>query len=179
MRSLFAKILVWFVASVFTVFTAIVITTALNVNDPNARQAPISLFLTFLVRPLRSPLGEASGSLGQDIVRMAGWAAIGLVVAEGAGLAMRVAVLVSTLEISIFDALGAQFALAGIARICAALLLAAVLFGAGALAPAWLLLSLVAAVLCSATLATHAAARVQGSLFLLIVAALHRRIRPP
>lgn len=53
MRSLFAKILVWFVASVFTVFTAIVITTALNVNDPNARQAPISLFLTFLVRQAR------------------------------------------------------------------------------------------------------------------------------
>ncbi len=53
MRSLFAKILVWFVASIFTVFTAIVITTALNANDPNARQAPISLFLTFLVRQAR------------------------------------------------------------------------------------------------------------------------------
>ena len=56
MRSLFARILVWFVASIFLVFTAIVITTALNVNDPNARQAPISLFLTFLVRQARHDL---------------------------------------------------------------------------------------------------------------------------
>lgn len=53
MRSLFAKILVWFVASIFLVFSAIVITTALNANDPNARQAPISLFLNFLVKQAR------------------------------------------------------------------------------------------------------------------------------
>ncbi len=130
-----------------------------------------TLFLTFLVQPGRALLRDA---LGRDIARLAGWAAVGLVAAEAAGLAVRAAVLASTLDISAFDALGAQFALAGIARICAALLLAAVLFRARAVAPAWLLLSLAAAVLLAATLATHAAARVQDSALLLGVAALHQ-----
>ena len=130
-----------------------------------------TLFLTFLVQPRRALLHDA---LSRDIAHLAGWAAVGLVAAETAGLAVRVAVLTSTLDISPLTAFGAQFALAGIARICAALLLAAVLFRAGALAPAWLLLSLAAAVLLAATLATHAAARVQQSVLLLGVAALHQ-----
>ena len=133
-----------------------------------------TLFLVLLVQPCGWLLGEPGRLVAQDTVRIAGWAAVGLAASEAAGLAMRAAVLVSTLDLSVADALGAQFALAGMARIAAALLLAAVLFGFGARARSWLLLPLVAAILAAATLATHAAARVDERIALLAVTALHQ-----
>ena len=78
-------------------------------------------------------------------------------------------VLSSTLEMPLAQALGAQFALAGIARVAALLLLAAVLLVLGARASGWLVLPLVAAVLGAAIFSTHAAARLEHSAPLLAV----------
>ncbi|HTB14242.1 MAG TPA: ATP-binding protein [Bryobacteraceae bacterium] len=47
MRSLFAKILLWFVVAVVTVLAATVLTTALTYDTYSSRQAPFPMLLTF------------------------------------------------------------------------------------------------------------------------------------
>jgi hypothetical protein len=64
-RTLFAKILAWFVVSAFLVFAGIVLTSALNVNNPSARQAPVSLLLNFLLKEAR----YAHETGGQEALR--------------------------------------------------------------------------------------------------------------
>ncbi len=133
-----------------------------------------ALFLIFLAQPRAWLLGATGHSIGRDTVRIAGWASIAMALAEAGGLALPALVLTTTLDMPIADALGAQFALAGVARIAAVLLLAAVLFGFGARAPWWLVLPLVAATLAAATFSTHAAARLEHSLPLLVVSGIHQ-----
>ncbi len=54
MRSLFAKILLWFLASVTITGVALVYTTALNVNDQSLRQSPLTMLLRLSMRDLQS-----------------------------------------------------------------------------------------------------------------------------
>ncbi len=130
------------------------------------------LFLIFLARPFAElPAGPG---IVRDTARIAGLAALGLVACEALTLAMQGSVLVSTVDLTWANVLGASFAVASLVKIAAALVLAAALLGAGRRAPAWLLLLAGAVALAAATLTTHAAARMTGRAPLLAVEALHQ-----
>jgi putative copper resistance protein D len=133
-----------------------------------------ALFLAFLARPQAWLLGAAGGRIAEATARLGGWAALAMAAAAAVFLALPAALLVGTLDMGVADALGAQFALAGIVRIGLALMLAAALFGLGARAPAWLVVPIVAGVLAAATFATHAAARLEFSLALLAASGVHQ-----
>ena len=81
--------------------------------------------------------------------------------------------LIQTVELPLLNVLGASFAIAGLVKCAAALLLAMCLL-AWRSTPAALLLALGAVELAAATLSTHAAARMDHSLPLLGVEALHQ-----
>ena len=133
-----------------------------------------AMFLVFLAQPRAWLLGEAGARITARVARLAAIAALLAALAEAASIAMPGLVLSSTLEMPLMQALGAQFALAGIARVAALLLLAAALLGWGGRAPGWLVLPLVAAVIGAAIFSTHAAARLEHSAPLLAVSALHQ-----
>ncbi len=131
------------------------------------------LFLLLLVRPLTGRL-DAAPAIARDTVRIAGWAALALVLCETVIVAMQAAILTDTVDLTLPQALGAESALAGLAKIAASAVLAAALLGAGARAPAGLLLFAGAVELAAATLTTHAAARLDDRAVLLAVSALHQ-----
>jgi putative copper resistance protein D len=108
------------------------------------------------------------------VARQAAWASLAMAAVEAASVALPALLLADTLEITLADALGAQFALAGMARVVLGLVLAAVLCGFGGRAPWWLVLPPVLGVLATATLSTHAAARLEGSMPLLLVSGIHQ-----
>ena len=137
------------------------------------------LFLVFLARPLATPLGLSGAGVLAGTARIAAWAAVALIVCEGLTIAMQVAVLMSTVELTLFQTLGAGFALAGMVKIMVAAAIATALFTGGARAargatPTSLLLALVGVELAAATLSTHAAARIDGRGVLLAVSGLHQ-----
>jgi putative copper resistance protein D len=132
------------------------------------------LFLTFLARPQAWLLGAPAAGVISDTARIAAWAALALAIFAGANVAMQAAVLTATVDLSWADALAAQFALAGLVKVAASLLLAAVLFGGGGRSPRLATLPLAAIVLAAATMTTHAAARIEGRVPLLAVTALHQ-----
>jgi putative copper resistance protein D len=133
-----------------------------------------ALFLVLLARPRAWLLGEAGGRMAAATARLAGWAALAMAAAAAMSLALPAAVLVGTLDLGLAEALGAQFALAGMVRIGLALALAVAMFALGARAPAWLVLPLVGGVLAAATFSTHAAARLEFSLVLLVASGVHQ-----
>ena len=53
MRSLFAKILAWFVVSILVTIAATVLTSALTYDADSSRQAPFSMLLSLEVREAR------------------------------------------------------------------------------------------------------------------------------
>jgi putative copper resistance protein D len=126
------------------------------------------LFLIFLARPF-------AGALGPDIaartVRIAAWSALALAGIEILNVLLQVAVLVDTVGLSVGDVLQANFAVAGMVKTAASLLLAALLLRR---APALPMLATGALVLIAATLTTHAYARLNGRGLLLFVEALHQ-----
>ena len=129
------------------------------------------LFLVLLARPLLRAIGTG---VARRTAVLAAWSAIGLVVAETVTVALQAAVLVGTVDIGIVTALTAYSALAGIVKIVASALLAALLFRRGHDAPGAALLVLGAIVLAAATLTTHAAARLDDRGPLLAAAFLHQ-----
>ncbi|MCC6720379.1 MAG: CopD family protein [Acetobacteraceae bacterium] len=133
-----------------------------------------ALFLVLLAQPRAWLLGAAGQRIADTTARIAVWAALAMALAAAAGLALPAAILASTLDMPVADALGAQFALAGAARIAMVLLLAAVIAAFGARAPWWLVLPLVAATLAAATFSTHAAARLTDGTALLVISAIHQ-----
>ena len=80
------------------------------------------LFLVFLARPHAWMMGDGGVAVIGDTTRIARWAALGLVVGESIVIAMQTAVLTSTTGIGLGDALGADFAIAGLAKIGATVL---------------------------------------------------------
>jgi putative copper resistance protein D len=132
------------------------------------------LFLVLLARPLGWLLGQAGLLVRQDTARIAGWAALGLVVTEGMAVAMQAAALMTTAGLPLGHVLHATFMLAGLVKIGMAFLLAAVLFGLGGRAPGWLLLPLGAADLVAAAMTPHAMAHGGQSQVLLAASAVHQ-----
>ncbi len=131
-----------------------------------------ALFLVFAARPLaRLPQGAC---IGRDSARIAAFAALALVACELLTLALQGSVLVATVDLSWAEVLGADFALASLVKIGAAAVLAITLFGARARAPSGLLLAAGFLELAAATLTTHAAARLDGRLPLMLVEGLHQ-----
>ncbi len=133
-----------------------------------------TFFLVFLARPHSWLLGAEGPRVATAAARIGTWAALALVAAEALGLAMQVAILAATLQTPVEDALRAQFALAGAARIGTALLLAAILSGLGARAAAWAVLPVAALITAASTFTTHAAARTEHGLELMAVSGLHQ-----
>ena len=123
------------------------------------------LFLLLLARPLAAEL-PGGGTIALRTGRIAGWAALALVVGEGLTIALQAAVLIATVDLTLPEVLGANFAVAGLVKCAAALLLAVCLLSRRH-TPAALLLALGAVELGAATLSTHAAARMENSLPLL------------
>ena len=131
------------------------------------------LFLLLLARPLADRL-PAAPAIARANVRIAGWAALGLMVCEAAIVAMQAGILTDTVDLSLVQALTAQSALAGLVKIAAAAVLGATLLVRGVRAPAWLLLVAGAVELLAATMTTHAAARLDDRAVLFAASLLHQ-----
>jgi putative copper resistance protein D len=132
------------------------------------------VFLVFLARPRAWMLGTVGEAIAADTAVLAAWSAVGLAVAELITVLMQAAVLTATVDIGWADALGAQFAIAGLLKLAFSLFLAAVLFARGAAVPSAICLLLGAGILAAATMTTHAAARVDHVPLLLAITALHQ-----
>jgi copper resistance protein D len=127
-----------------------------------------ALFVVFLARPLDIP------SIGSSAARVAGWSAVALLLSEAATVGLQVAVLMATVDLSFWDSMGAGFAIAGSIKMLAALTLALLLLTKGERSPAWVLLGLTLIELLAATLTTHAEARLDDRVILLLVEGLHQ-----
>jgi copper resistance protein D len=132
------------------------------------------LFLVFLARPLAPRLGRAGQGIVAGTARLAGYAAIALLLCEAAAVALQAAVLMDTVDLSLRQVLTAGFAVAGMVKIAAAVCIAVVLLGLRERAPVVPLLALAAIELAAATLTTHAAARLDSRGGLLVVEGLHQ-----
>jgi len=124
-------------------------------------------------RPAGSPTLPPGLAIRRAAARIAAWSALALVLCDGLNLAMQSAVLMDTLGITLPDALGADYAVAGLVKIAAAGTVSVLLF-LPRRTPAAILLALCAAELVAATMTTHAAARLSGSAVLLGVEFLHQ-----
>src|ERR1700761_8152309 len=131
-----------------------------------------ALFLVFLARPLAPRLRQSAIAAGT--ARIAGYAAIALLLSEAATVALQAAVLMDTVDLSLGQVLTAGFAVAGLVKTAAAACLALVLLSLRERAPLAPLLALVAIELAAATLTTHGAARLDGRGVLLAVEGLHQ-----
>jgi putative copper resistance protein D len=132
-----------------------------------------AFFLVFLVRPLGWMVGDAAQAILRDTLRIAAWGAVALILCEVATVGLECAVLMGTVDLSLRNVLGADFAVAGMVKIGAALVLLLLLL-AGRRAPASLLLAAGLVELAAATLTTHAAARLTERPLLLAVEGLHQ-----
>jgi copper resistance protein D len=132
------------------------------------------LFLALLVHPLASQLGSDGERIGRDCARLAAWSAVALVVCELATVGLQSAVLVGTVDLTFGAVMGAHFAIAGMVKAVAAVLIALTLFALGERAPVAPLLVLTVIALAAATLTTHAAARLDNRTPLLLVEGLHQ-----
>src|SRR5262249_15034217 len=117
------------------------------------------VFLVFLARPRAWLLGDVGAAVLRDAVRLAAWGALVLALAEAARSALGGGVLAGTTALDPPGGLTAEFAVAGLAKIAAALLLPLLLAALGARLPAVIQLVLAMALLAPATATTHAAAR--------------------
>ena len=129
------------------------------------------VFLVFLARPFAEALPDGQ-TLLRRTARIAGWSAVALAGGEALTVAMQTAVLTDTLQLPVVFVLGASYAIAGLVKLTAALLLAGLLL-AGRPAGAAPLLALSAIVLAAAVATTHAAARIHDVPVLLAASALH------
>ncbi len=131
-----------------------------------------ALFLVLLVRPLAPQLGRFGIAAGT--ARIAGYAALALLLCEAATVALQAAVLMDTVDLDFRNVLSADFAIAGMVKTVAAAAMAGVLLGLRDRAPAVPLLALTLIELAAATLTTHAAARLDSRSWLLAVEGLHQ-----
>jgi putative copper resistance protein D len=133
-----------------------------------------ALFLTFLARPLAPRLGRIGQDIAAGTARIAGYAAIALVVSEAATVALQAAVLMDTVDLTLRQVLTAEFAVAGLIKSSAAAWMAIILLGFRQKAPILPLLALIFIELAAATLTTHAAARLDNRGGLMAVEGLHQ-----
>ncbi len=132
------------------------------------------LFLAFLARPLAPVLARPGHAIVAGTARIAGYAALALVLSEAATVALQGAVLMDTVDLSVREVMSADFAVAGLVKTAAAAAIAFVLLGWREHAPVVPLLMLTIIELAAATLTTHAAARLDNREVLLTVEGLHQ-----
>ena len=132
------------------------------------------LFIALLARPLAPRLISAGSRFEHDCTVITAWSAVALIACEAATIALQCVVLAGTLNLSLADALTANFALAGLVKIAAGASIAAILFNRRERAALVPLLVLAAIELAAATLTTHAAARLEQRTPLLVVEFLHQ-----
>jgi putative copper resistance protein D len=131
-----------------------------------------ALFLVLLARPLASRLGRSQIAAGT--ARIAGYAALALLLSEAATVALQGAVLMDTVDLDLAQVLTAEFAIAGLVKIAAAASMALVLLSLRERTPPLPLLALTVIELAAATLTTHAAARLDNRGWLMAVEGLHQ-----
>ncbi len=128
-------------------------------------------FLLFLARPFAAGLPDGAGLVRRTAV-IAGWSALALAGGEALTVAMQSAVLTDTLGLPLSGVIGAAYAVAGIVKLSAAVLLGLLLLLTAA--PAAIpMLGLCAVVLAAAVATTHAAARLDHETLMLAASALH------
>jgi putative copper resistance protein D len=132
------------------------------------------LFLVFLARPFARELGSNGLLVRRRTRKIALWSAIGLIAAEAATIGLQGAVLVGTVGIDWNSVLHAEFAVSGLVKMGGAAVIAALCLSKEDRAPAAGLLAACVIVLAAATLTTHANARLEGRVPLLIVEGLHQ-----
>jgi len=132
------------------------------------------LFLVFLARPFAAELGEVGDQIRRRTRQIAFWSMLALIIAEASTLALEGSILAGTVDLDVMGVLSAEFALYSLVKIAGAVMLAVLLFGRRDGAPAPLLLAGLAIVLAAATGTTHAAARLEDRVALMIVEALHQ-----
>lgn len=141
-----------------------------------------SLFLMFLARPFAVRLTvpvAAYGAVqvfdGAGLARRAGlltaWSAVALFVAQGLTVAMQGAVVKEAVGLDLGAIVGANFVIAGLVKMAAALALAVLLFS-GNVSPAPLL-GLCAITLGAAVMTTHATARLEDRGLMMVATTLH------
>jgi copper resistance protein D len=127
-----------------------------------------TFFLVLAARPF-------AASLGPEIVRRTAWiagvSALCVVLVEALNIALQTAVLTTTVGISVTDVFGADFAVAGMLKAAACIVLVALLRGGAGAVP---LLAACCLELAAATLTTHARARLDDRAVLLGVEFLHQ-----
>ena len=128
------------------------------------------LFLLLLARPFAAGLPDGAG-LVRRTGSIAGWSALALAGLEAVTVAMQVAVLVDTVDLPIWNVLGAGFAVAGLVKMGAAVALFGVL-RRGEVGWGWLV-GLCVVIIGAATATTHAVARLEGGGLLFVASALH------
>ena len=133
-----------------------------------------ALFLVLLAHPLAPRLGDPGPLLLRDTARITAWSAVALILCEAAGIALQTALLVGTIDLTVGNVLGADFAIAGMAKITCAVLLLLALAVRHARVQSACLLVIVLAALIAATLTTHAASRLENRGVLLILEGLHQ-----
>jgi len=133
------------------------------------------LFLALLLHPLAPRLVQGD-VLERRVVRLARWSALGLLLAELASTVLQVSVLMSTLELPFGNIMQASFAVAGTIKIACALIVAWMLEQRTMARPlpriALLLVGLIE--LAAATTTTHAYARLDDNVVLMLVEGLHQ-----
>jgi copper resistance protein D len=132
------------------------------------------LFLVFLARPFERVLGADGQEIRRRTRVIAFWSMLGLILAETATLALQGSVLAGTVDLDLWGVLGAEFALYSLVKIAGAALLLVLLAGSADRAPAPALLAGLVIVLGAATGTTHAAARLEERVPLMLVEALHQ-----
>ncbi|MCQ8279648.1 CopD family protein [Acetobacteraceae bacterium KSS8] len=131
------------------------------------------LFLVLLARPFAPELAGGAVIL-RRIRRLTFWSAVAMAVVEALGNGLQVAVLMSTVDLSFLDVMQANFAVAALVKIACAVAIALATMQDGIRVPGAALLALVAVELAAATSTTHAAARLESSVLLLVVEWLHQ-----
>jgi len=142
-----------------------------------------ALFLVLLARPLAARLTVPVAALGavqimdgeeiaRRAARIAGWSALALALCEALTVSMQGAVVADQVGLGVGDLMGANFVVAGLVKMVAALLLAACLLirrppGSAAL------VGLCAVILAAAVMTTHATARLDDRDVLMAATALH------
>jgi putative copper resistance protein D len=132
------------------------------------------LFIALLLRPVALRLGSGGQSIEHTCISITAWAATALALCEAATIALQSATLIGTIDLSLADTVRANFAIAGLVKIAAAGLIALTLFLLRQRAPVTPLLALAMIELASATLTTHAEARLAHRGPLLSVEFVHQ-----
>lgn len=131
-----------------------------------------TIFLLCLARPLRN-IVPASERLIPRTAALAGWSAAALAASETMNVVLQVAVIAATVSLPVSNVLSANFAVAGMVKVAAALLMAWLLLRRERTSGA-ILVGLGVVVLLAAVATTHAAARLTGNAVLLLAEGLHQ-----